>query len=265
MKKHFVGAAAVLFLAACDLTVPQPESNYAYNTLVVERDEVSGDLIIEPNTLFFRATRAVLADSRFMDEGCLVEPTQEFSAPSGLRHINGGDSVIVESATHQVSLKPVTLPQRTEYRRTSPQPLSALHTDTLRITTVGAAGGFPPQTHRIAMVRESVFEPVVIPATALPMEVRWSNATNDAAVKIEVSFPYRDVDDEIVQLLCIFSDTGVGSVPATASAGLRSAEGPFTGRGLRFRANFVQSGDNVIAAMIYAETAIEVDVANEEP
>lgn len=260
MKKHFVGAAAVLLLAACDLTVPQPESNYAYNTLVVESDDVSGDLVIEPNTIFFRASRAVLADTRFMSDGCAVQPVDEFSAPVGLRHINGGDSVIVESATGKVSLKPVSLPQRTEYRRSSPEPLTALHTDTLRITTVGGVGGFPPQTHRIAMVRPAVFEPVVIPAEAQPMEVRWSNATNDPAVKIEVNFPYRAVDDEFVQVICIFSDTGVGSVPATTSAGLRSAEGPFTGRGLRFRANFQQSGENVIAAMIYVERQIEVDV-----
>ncbi len=261
MKKQFVGAAVVLLLAACDLTVPEPENNYAYTTLVVELDD-AGDLVVEPRTIFFRASRASLADSRFMNVGCEVQPVDDFNAPVDLRHINGGDSVIVESATGKIALKPVTLPRLTEYRRSSPEPLSALHTDTLRITTVGGVGGFPPQIHRIAMVRPAEFEPVVIPATALPMEVRWSNATNDEAVKIEVNFPYRDVDDSFSQVFCVFNDTGVGSVPATVSAGLRAADGPFSGRGLRFRANFGQSGENVIAAMIYVERQIDVD---EEP
>ncbi len=262
MKKHFVsGVAGILLLAGCDLTVAPSESNFAYSTFVVERDEVSGDLIIEPTTMFFRASQASLADSRLMGDGCSVQPVDEFHIPVNLQHINGGDSVLVESATNKVALKPVTIPQRTEYRRVGPPRLVALHTDTLRITTFGGAGGFPPRTHRIAMVRPAVFEPVVIPATAVTMEVRWSNATNDPAAKVEVSLPYRDIDDDFVQVVCVFSDTGVGSVPAAATTGLRLAEDPMAGRGLRFRANFQQSGGNVIAAMIYAESGIEVEAA----
>lgn len=262
MKHRYWPAAALLFLVACDLNTPQNERNYAYFSLGVTPGDVPGQLLVAPSGVFFRAAfGTLLTDSRTITEGCLVEP-RAINPSTPFDHINGGDSVIVSADLGGVVLKPVNLPGRVEYRPPGAQRISAAAGDTIEIVTVGGSGGFPPMTHKIAIVTPTTMSPVTIPAPGTPMDLTWSNPSNDEAVKVEITFDFMSNTGTPMRLLCILNDDGAAQIGAQFLSGMQQAEDPpMSANVLRYRSNILQSGANTLLAIVFHESMIDVTSA----